>query len=70
MTRKRKKKGPAKQWSGKPCPFCGNKRTVNLSEHMFRCHNCDKHFDDDPDEGGDWGADPARRMMREEERTR
>lgn len=68
--KRRQKKSGQKKWSGFACPFCKDKRTVKLSEHMFCCHNCDAYFDDEPDEGGDYCSDPTRRMMREEERDR
>ena len=51
------------------CPFCGSKRVAKLSAHMFRCATCDRYFDDDPNEGGDYDdRDPSRRLIRQEER--
>jgi DNA-directed RNA polymerase subunit RPC12/RpoP len=48
------------------CPFCGYKRIAKLGPGIYRCASCMKHFDDEPDEGGDWGNQPSDRMERRE----
>jgi hypothetical protein len=51
------------------CPACNtNKGATCVSEGMYRCGRCRGFYDATPDEGGTAGTDPARRMMREEER--
>jgi len=51
-----------------PCPRCGEKRASEIEAGLYRCANCDGMFDDDPDEGGDYGWEPSRRMQRQESR--
>lgn len=49
------------------CPFCGRKKAVvRHNAHEFFCTGCFRHFDDDPDEGGDYFDDPAKRLERAE----
>jgi hypothetical protein len=53
------------------CPICG-RETVQLADGRRQCLAvaCGLITDDDPDEGGDYGNDPTRRMMRQEERAK
>lgn len=51
-----------------PCPRCGTARHVTTRGEFYHCGRCDGHFDDTPDEGGDYSADPSRRLERREER--
>ena len=49
------------------CPFCGSRRVCELSKNLYRCATCDAHFDNDPNEGGDFSSrDPSARLEREE----
>ena len=47
-----------------PCPRCGNSSQKSLSQiaDTFKCDKCGAMYDDDPEEGGDYFADPSRRM--------
>ena len=51
------------------CPFCGSKKVADHGDHVFHCAACDKYFDDMPEEGGTYFADPTRRLEREEEKA-
>ncbi len=55
------------------CPFCNSKRidVIDKPPHgVFRCTDCERLFDDEPDEGGDFSSrDASRRMEREEARA-
>ena len=49
------------------CPFCHSKRVASLGGHLFRCASCGSHFDDDPNEGGDFSnRHPDARLIRQE----
>ena len=51
------------------CHWCNTPKHVQLiGKRLYRCHQCDRIFDNEPDEGGDFGNDPSRRMQREEGR--
>lgn len=51
------------------CIKCGRRKSVQeIGHRTYRCGFCGTLFDDEPDEGGDYATDPARRMIREEER--
>ena len=50
------------------CIFCNSKKVAQLSPHMFRCNACGAHFDDDPEEGGDYSDDPVRSAVAREAR--
>jgi len=54
-----------------PCPKCKTSGKVTVAgNRLFYCHRCQMQFDDDPDEGGNYGNNPSRRMEREESRKR
>ena len=67
MPKHNKKKRKTPKRTGPKCPKCG-RRAPNGEGDTFWCDHCLMMFDDDPDEGGDYGTDPTRRMMREEAR--
>ena len=51
------------------CPRCGTNKHVQVTGYnLYHCHQCHGTFDNDPDEGGDYGNNPSRRLEREEER--
>lgn len=50
------------------CPRCYEPQPRRLPSAIYRCPNCGGQFDDDPDEGGDYFDDPAKRLEREEAR--
>lgn len=50
------------------CPFCGRWKSVRPQADTFFCTRCFKHFDNDPDEGGDYATDPTKRIERTENR--
>jgi ribosomal protein L37AE/L43A len=52
------------------CPKCRRKLFVNRTPdgQQWFCSNCKGTFEDD-NEGGDYCADPTRRIEREEERA-
>ena len=53
------------------CPFCGDRRIVTYACGLYRCHKCDRLFDDDPGEGGDYSShNPGVRIEREERRAK
>lgn len=55
------------------CPFCHRKKSVIHNLDTLFCTKCFRHFDDDPDEGGDYCDDPTKRiewMERKMERRR
>lgn len=50
------------------CPACGHKgKPVGVSGDMFFCEYCGALYDTEPEEGGDYLADPSKRMERREE---
>ncbi len=49
-----------------PCIQCGRVKSVQRVGAFWKCTKCGALFDDDPSEGGDFTANPAGRMMREE----
>ena len=50
-----------------PCPNC--RSPMVPQGDLFWCKHCRRLYDDDPDEGGTHhDRDPARRMVRDEER--
>lgn len=51
------------------CPKCRHK-IKDTGVGIYYCPKCRMQFDDDPDEGGDYGNDPRRRLMRQEETHR
>ena len=53
------------------CPHCMDRgKVIELPGRMFRCMKCLGHFDEDPDEGGDYHADPSRRLSMKEREAR
>jgi ribosomal protein L37AE/L43A len=49
------------------CPFCNHRRITPLGDCLFRCADCDKLFDNDPDEGGTYSDRHAdARIIRQE----
>lgn len=50
------------------CIVCGRRKSVQRIADTFKCTACGAMFDGDPDEGGDYHSDPARRLERREER--
>ena len=42
------------------CPWCGRIKAVKAIADVFYCTHCRKHFDDEPDEGGDYYSDPSK----------
>lgn len=46
------------------CPGCGRKHDYRGEHAIYWCEKCSCQFDDDPDEGGDFGARPDSRMER------
>lgn len=53
------------------CPRCGVKqKRKDDPDAVYYCSRCRGMFDNDPDEGGDYHADPSRRMERSESRCR
>ena len=52
------------------CPKCNRRASIPATETRYGyCSTCRMQFDNDPDEGGDYGNNPELRMEREE-RTR
>jgi len=52
------------------CPWCHSRKKVYMVPAGYQCLRCDRIFDDQPDEGGDWSdRNPALRLMRAEERA-
>lgn len=52
------------------CVGCGRRKSVRRVSDFYRCTMCGVWFDGDPDEGGDYHADPSKRMEKQEERRR
>ena len=53
------------------CPACGHRgKPQGVSGDLFFCEYCGMHYDSEPDEGGDYHADPSRRMERREEQAK
>lgn len=50
------------------CPKCGRRQDFNGAHAIYWCPSCRMQFDDDPDEGGSFYADPAKRLEKAEER--
>lgn len=50
------------------CPRCKCNRVSRCTDGTLRCSKCGAWFDDDPDEGGDYGDRPEYRMQRQEQR--
>lgn len=49
------------------CPLCNRVKAVQKVADMYHCTACNKHFDDDPDEGGTYSDhNPAARLERED----
>lgn len=48
------------------CIRCGKARHVVTHVQGWWCTACRVLFDDDPDEGGDYGSNPAARLERAE----
>lgn len=49
------------------CIKCNRTKSVNqIARKLWRCEICAIEFDDDPDEGGDYGKYPDQRALREE----
>ena len=53
-------------------PSCGRRKSVKRGpDNTFICGHCGCHWDNDPDEGGDWDSrNPAARLERAEQKTR
>lgn len=52
-----------------PCHWCGTAKHVQvIGERLYRCHQCDRSFDPDPNEGGTVATsdDPVRSAIQEE----
>lgn len=50
------------------CPGCGGVQEKRIAgSSLYWCGKCQCQFDDDPDEGGDYGDDPSRRLIKQEE---
>ena len=52
-----------------PCPMCGHARKSKRrgpGDYFCQVHGL---YDDEPNEGGDFSADPSRRMQRQEARA-
>lgn len=47
------------------CP-CGSKKFQPAGPDLYKCLRCGGLFDNEPDEGGDYGHRPEARLMREE----
>jgi ribosomal protein L37AE/L43A len=45
------------------CPKCGKTRPGLVKGGRYKCNRCHAIFDQQPNEGGDYHADPAKRMM-------
>ena len=51
-----------------PCPLCRTAvDVVTIGTLEFRCNRCRGLFDNQPNEGGDYFADPSKRLERQEE---
>lgn len=50
------------------CIRCGRVKSVSQAGGLYYCSHCGIQFDDDPDEGGDYGHRPSARLEREERR--
>lgn len=50
------------------CPQCGTKQPMRQPDSIYYCDRCRGQFDDCPDEGGSYHADPSKRMELEEAR--
>lgn len=48
------------------CPACGSRKSQPVGEDYYKCTTCGGFFDDDPDEGGDYGSKPSARIERQE----
>lgn len=46
------------------CPSCGRKYDYRGEHALYWCDKCHAQFDDDPDEGGDFGTRPDSRLER------
>lgn len=56
-----------------PCPVCKTAKQVvrqGVVGDLFLCKKCGGIFDSDPSEGGDFHADPSRRIELQERRKR
>lgn len=51
------------------CPKCRSHRVRPHCDDTWVCASCGAWFDADPNEGGDYSADPSRRLQRQEERV-
>jgi ribosomal protein L37AE/L43A len=51
------------------CPGCGRSQPMRGRDAIYYCEDCKCQFDDDPDEGGDYFADPAKRLDKQEARA-
>lgn len=49
------------------CPWCGRRKSVHDEGETFYCTACSRRFDSDPNEGGDYYADPSKRLEQSEE---
>ena len=52
------------------CPSCASNKAVYEEPTGYWCTTCQKAFDDDPDEGGDYYTDPTRRLELADEREK
>jgi len=52
------------------CPWCGNNGQVyEDGDYRYWCRRCNRFFDEEPDESGDYSDfDPSARLEREEQR--
>jgi hypothetical protein len=52
------------------CPWCHSRKKVYIVPSGYQCLACDRIFDDQPDEGGDFSDfNPALRLQRAEARA-
>lgn len=48
--------------------MCARQQPAKTGDAEYWCPTCGMSFDNDPNEGGDYAADPSRRIERSEER--
>ena len=54
-----------------PCPQCGKTRPAPFAGGRLRCNRCGTLYDANLNEGGDYHADPSKRLqIQEQERER
>lgn len=64
---KKAKKQPKRDPIRRKCPMCQKYVNVGVRDlKVYRCPDCRIQFDDDPDEGSDYGDDPTWRIQNQE----